>query len=795
MAGNLILSFALAFSLFSMVMYIFTWKGAKNTIGMARLSYHFMTMLVITASVYLIYNIITHNYSYEYIYSYSNHELSLGLLLSTFWAGQEGSFLLWIIFAALIGVFLQSYTSKREDLEPTVMLVYTAVVSFLLILVSPMLKTPFAYIWVKDTFIEVAKINPQFLQMDFIQPFLMTDQQSGQAFIKVGRDLYSMLVAQGIDFNSFLIQGKGLNPLLQNFWMQIHPPILFAGFALATVPFAFAVSALIKNYYKDWVRQSFTWALAASAVLGLGIMLGGYWAYGVLGWGGYWAWDPVENSSLVPWIVLVALVHTMIVQRKGQKQGEETGRFAKTNLLLAVTAFVLVLYSTFLTRSGILGDSSVHSFVDPGSLVYLFLLIFVLTFLFLGVGLVIYRWKDLSEKLNIAENIWSRELSLFNAALILVASSIIIFFGTSAPIFGMTVETSFYDEMHIPLIIVMCIVNALSLVLKWKETEGKEIIKNLRVSFLLTIFFTIGLIVLGGVTDIMMILLGASAAFSLFINAEMCIKVAAKNFKKIGSYVSHIGIAVFVLGVIGSGAYSQQAEVDLIKGQKQTVLGHEMLFTGYEPFENNTKYKFNVVITDGGKEKIASPVMYMSNFNQSMQREPYILEGFTKDFYISPVGYDDQAGQKTNQETFSMNPGNELVFGDIKIKYLEFIKPDMSVMASGGNFEMGAKALVTYGEKTEEIKLLTRKNEKELVNIPVEIKDAKVIFTLGQIDPMSKKADVIMEKTDQNRMPQIKQEILSLQASIKPFVSLVWIGVFLTVAGFLIAMFKRAKEE
>ncbi|MHC1738080.1 MAG: cytochrome c-type biogenesis CcmF C-terminal domain-containing protein [Ignavibacteriaceae bacterium] len=794
MVGNLILSFALAFSLFSMVMYVFTYKGAKNTIGMARLSYHLMTMLVITASLYLFYSIITHNYEYDYIFNYSNDELSVGLLLSTFWAGQEGSFLLWIIFAALIGVFLQSYTAKRENLETTVMLVYTAVVSFLLLLVSPLLKTPFAYLWASDTFIEIAKINPQFLRMEFLQPFLMSDGQSGQTYVKVGQDLYSMLVAQGIDFNVFVIQGKGLNPLLQNFWMQIHPPILFAGFALATVPFAFAVSALIKNYYKDWVKQSFPWSLAAAGVLGLGIMLGGYWAYGVLGWGGYWAWDPVENSSLIPWIVLVAVIHTMVVQRKSQKQGAEVGRFAKTNLLLAVAAFVLVLYSTFLTRSGVLGDSSVHSFVDPGSLVYLFLLVFVLSFLFLGLGLVAYRWKSLSEKLNIEENIWSRELSLFNAALILMASAIVVFFGTSAPIFGVSVPITFYDTMHIPLVIVMSIVNALSLVLKWKETEGKEIFRNLRLSLVLTLLFAIGFIVLGGVMDVMMILLGVSAAFSLFINAEICIKVAAKNFKKIGSYVAHIGIAVFILGVIGSGAYSEQTEVDLIKGKKQNVLGYEMMFTGYEPFENNTKYKFHVVINDGGTEKVISPVMYMSNFNQSMQREPYILEGLMKDVYISPVGYDDQSSQNVNQESFSINPGEEVVIGGVKIKYLEFVKPDMSVMSSGGNFEMGAKALITFGEKTQEINLLTQKNENGIVNLPVEIKEAKVIFTLAQIDPMSKKADVVMEKMVENQIPQVKQETLSIQASIKPFVSLVWIGVFLIVVGFIIAVFKRAKE-
>ena len=219
-----------------------------------------------------------------------------------------------------------------------------------------------------------------------------------------------------------------------------------------------------------------------------------------------------------------------------------------------------------------------------------------------------------------------------------------------------------------------------------------------------------------------------------------------------------------------------------------------MIFTGYEPFENNTKYKFHVMVNDGGTKEIVSPVMYMSSFNQSMQREPYILEGFMKDLYVSPVGYDDQSSQTMNQESFSINPGEEMVLGEVKIKYLEFIKPDMSVMSSGGNFEMGAKALVTFGEKTQEINLLTQKNENGIANLPVEIKEAKVIFTLAQIDPMSKKADVVMEKIIENQMPQVKQETLSIQVSIKPFVSLVWIGVFFIVVGFVIAAVKRAKE-
>ncbi len=197
-------------------------------------------------------------------------------------------------------------------------------------------------------------------------------------------------------------------------------------------------------------------------VLGLGIMLGGYWAYEMLGWGGYWAWDPVENSSLIPWLVGVAGIHTLLVQKRSQAKGG-IGKYAKTNLMLCVLTYVLVLYSTFLTRSGVLGDASVHSFVDPGMIIYLFLVLFIGTFILLGFGMIAFRWKTLNENIKDDESLLSRELALFTAMIVLIASAIIVFVGTSAPIFGQSVDTFFYDEMHLPLAIIIMFLNGISL--------------------------------------------------------------------------------------------------------------------------------------------------------------------------------------------------------------------------------------------------------------------------------------------------------------------------------------------
>jgi cytochrome c-type biogenesis protein CcmF len=296
MLGSIVLTIALAFSLLAMIMYYLNYRGYQNTLNYGRIAYHGMAILVIVASVILWHAMLTHQYQYKYVYGYSSNALSTGFLLASFWGGQEGSFMLWLLLTAIVGIVLQSYASKRGDLEARIMSVFALTTTFLLVMVSPWFKNPFEFIWLTPAFIDIKDINPQFYELPFLQSFFFTDQSSNQGFIKMNTDLYNLLSGAGISVNQFVINGKGLNPQLLNFWMQIHPPILFTGFAMATVPFVFAIAALMKNNYKDWVRQVFPWLLAGMGILGLGIMLGGYWAYEMLGWGGYWAWDPVENS-------------------------------------------------------------------------------------------------------------------------------------------------------------------------------------------------------------------------------------------------------------------------------------------------------------------------------------------------------------------------------------------------------------------------------------------------------------------------------------------------------------------
>jgi len=779
-------------------MYFFSYKGYKNTVNYGRIGYHLMAMLVIVASTLLWHALLTHNYEFKYVYSYSQNSLKTGFLIASFWGGQEGSFMLWLLLTAIVGIILQSYTSKRGDLEPRVMAVFTLATTFLLIMVSPLFKNPFAYIWAEPVFLNIKTLSQSIASMPLLQSFVFSDNSTGQNFIRMSSELYATLSSAGIAVNDLIIDGKGLNPQLLNFWMQIHPPILFIGFSMATVPFAFALAAMMKNDYKDWVKQAFPWVLAGTGILGLGIMLGGYWGYEMVGCGGCWAWYPVENSSFIPWLVGVASVHTLLVQRKSQAKGG-IGRYAKTNLILCLMTYILVLYSTFLTRSGVLGDASVHSFVDPGMVVYLFLVIFIGTFIVLGFGMLFYRWRTLTEETPVDESLLSRDLSLFTAAVVLCASAIIILVGTSAPIFGQAVDTFFYNEMHIPLAIIIGLLNGISILLKWKNTKKEELLKKSIFSVAASLILTILIVLFGKVTDIMMIILAFSASFSMFVNLEIAIKIVRGNMKMLGAYVAHIGIALFILGVIGSAAYSKEISLDLIKGEPQEAFGYEMIFTGWNPIENNTKYAFNVSVKKGEKIYSVSPVMYISDFNNGLMREPAILTTFTRDIYLSPLGYEEGGDDGHNHDgsVFQLEKGGSTQFNDINITFTEFdiSAETMKAMQEGQDFEMGAVLTAQKDDLNKKFELKRKSIGGKLEYTSESFEDLNLKVEL--LNLQAGKIDIALSTLDGSKTQTVeeKKEVLSVSASIKPFINLVWVGVLVMVIGFFVSVARRLPES
>ncbi len=794
MIGNILLTLALLASVFSMVMYYLTLKGYTNTLKPARIGFHATAIVVIIASAILLQAIITHQYQYRYVFNYSNSDLSFGLLMSTFYAGQEGSFMLWLLLTAIIGVILMEYTSKRENLEPAVMMVFSLSTAFLALMVNPLLKSPFNYIWTDPTFVSSVKINSAYLSVPFLQGFIFTDNSNNQTFIKVSSELIGVLKSSGIPLENFIVAGKGLNPLLQNFWMQIHPPMLFAGFSLSTVPFAFAFASLIKNDYKSWVKHALPWTLASMMILGLAIMLGGYWAYGVLGWGGYWGWDPVENSSFVPWLVGTALVHTMLVQKKTQAK-DGIGRYARTNLILGMLTYLLVLYSTFLTRSGILGDASVHSFVDPGMMVYLLLIIFVLTFTSIGFGAIAWRWKSLNELSIKEDNLISRELALFTGAVTLMAAAIIVLVGTSTPIFGTSVETRFYNEMNLPIAIIIGLLNGLSLLIKWRTSDGKNLLKQIINPAAIALALTAAIALFGGVNKVMLVILTYTTLFSLVVNLEIAYKIFKGRKSHMGAYVAHTGLGLFLLGVIATGGFTQQVSVDLVKNQKTEVFGYNLTFTGYSPIENGKKFAFKVLVEDGSSSNIVSPVMYVSDFNNSLMREPDILNRLTKDIYVEPLGFSENSQKGTSGETFNLKKGESINFNGAEITFNEFQRSENAIeaMQKGDDFYIGADLIVEKNGKIyNALPKFQNKNGKRSYTTD-KIEEADLTFRLSSLSAAGSIELVVASLT--NSQSNATNDVLSVQASVKPFINLVWLGTILMVFGFLIAVKRRVSEN
>jgi cytochrome c-type biogenesis protein CcmF len=797
MLGNILVVLSMVSSLFTINRYYKVYKGNHNLIEQARIGYHAMTAMVIFASGFLLYIIVTHQYQYNYVFNYSNSELSTGLLISTFFAGQEGSFLLWLLFAVLIGVFLQSYTSKRGDLESRVMMIYTFATFFLILMIMPQLKSPFSYLWSSPNYLDAKYFNQSMLNMSFLKSFIFNDSESNRTMVLISEKLISVLEHNGIVFSQFLIKGKGLNPLLQNFWMQIHPPILFLGFALTAVPYSFAISALIKNKYNEWIKYALPWTLATSLVLGLGIMIGGYWAYGVLGWGGYWGWDPVENASLIPWIISIALIHTMLVQKQSQIT-EKLGRFAKTNLALASFTFMLVIYSTFLTRSGILSDASVHSFVDPGTLVYSLLLIYIITFSMIGIGGIYYRRKSLSNIDSEEQTFFSREVGLFYGSALLIASAIVIFVGTSSPIFGQSVEIEFYNQMNLPLVIIMELLIGVGLFFRWRITDKNDFLKEISLPTIISILVTTSILFLVDLKDILQKVLLFSNVFVVVINIQFMVKVIKNGIYYLGGHIAHIGIAIFLFGVLATSSFSSSQQVELEIGKTQKVLDYEMTFTGINPIENGKKYEFNVDVKGYEKSFTFSPIMYRSDFNNSLMREPHIFEGFFRDFYMSPNSYSEGSKKdKSGGSSIALRKGEKYEFENSIIEFTDFNIPEdaMLSMTSGKEFKIGAKIRISEGDSSYYVEPYMKVN-KDIKEYSTEIvEETGLKITLTSLDVSGMINVNISSQEDDSQVEESSSEILTAEISIKPFMSLVWIGVIVVTIGLLFGVVRRTKDS
>jgi cytochrome c-type biogenesis protein CcmF len=569
----------------------------------------------------IIYIIRARLFEYNFAWEHSSRALTPKYLLACIWEAQEGSFLLWTLWTSILGMIL---IRKAKKWEAPVM----TVISFGQLCLATMIIGLYFF---------GTKVG--------INPFILVRQQMSGAPIFSRADYLSFPQMQ---------DGQGLNALLQNYWMVIHPPILFLGFASTIVPFAYAIAGLWKRQFGDWTRAALPWSLFSACILGTGIIMGAAWAYESLSFGGYWGWDPVENASLVPWLVLIAGLHTLVVYNA-------TGHSLRATYFFLIMQFMLILYETFLTRSGILGDTSVHAFVDSGMNVQLWL--FVVVFFVPAFILFIARYKRIPHIIK-EESPGSREFWMFIGSLVLFLSAIFIIAFTSLPVYNLLTgkkstigddQAFAYNRVEIFVAIILGLFTAVTQYLKYKQTSREWLLKKITVPTVIALVISMLISLFGGIhydkygtgylAAIHMALF--AAVYAIVANASYIWIALKGKLKAAGPAVAHTGFGLLLLGILLSSAKKEVLSIN--------TTGINLPFdpaSKQDPMENLTLLKG--VRTDMGK--YWATYINSDSVDTRSKTTYYQIHMQKKDGSISFDLYPDMMKVTKGQEGNSANP-------------------------------------------------------------------------------------------------------------------------------------------
>jgi cytochrome c-type biogenesis protein CcmF len=717
--GNLCLVLSLVGAAFSALFFFLGAKGDQKASSLGKKSYYLFFVFTLLAIALLFYLFLTHRFEFSYVYNYSSSDSPLFYLISSFWAGQEGTFLLWLFFGAILGLFL----IKKQGVYKNHLLFFYLLIQIFLLAVL-LKKSPF----------EKLPLFP--------------------------------------------LEGAGLNPLLQDFWMVIHPPIVFVGYAAFAIPFAYALSALVQNKYKDWIDFALPWVSFSCLFLGAGIFVGGYWAYKVMGWGGYWGWDPVENASLVPWLVSVVLLHTMLLEKY-------KGGAKRTNLILALFSFLLVMYGTFLTRSGVLAEFSLHSFTDLG--INVFLIVFMLFFFFISLILVILRWRNLKNSIGEKPLLSKQSFVIMGLALIFIWA-VLILLGTSSPLitklFGQAsqVGTSYYAKVTLPLGLITVLLLSLTVFLNWKKTEFLQIFKNMLPFLVLSLILTLLSIVYLSFLKVSYTLLIPFAFLVFTGNVFYLIKRMRSKTMTWTSLLGHLGVGLMLIGIITSSAYNIADRINLSPNQTKSAFGYNFTYLG---FENTKKERFlNIEIERGGKKTIARPAFYYSEYNQGVMKKPYIKSNLWGDLYLAPLEY-QEGSQK---EKLKLREGETTKIGEYKIRFVGF---ERTPHAQAKLIKVGA-ILEIFKDKQKQ-KLIPA-----IVMGPIQQDELRKVHLFNTEDYLYLEeidADFGTISLSIERGGEITQPVLVLEVSKKPFIWALWLGSVIVILSLLFSAINRSKNR
>ena len=787
----------------------------------SRIAFYIHSVAGLTIAFALFEIIYNHRFEYFYAYSHSSKALPVHYMISSFWEGQEGSFILWIVWNVLLGLVL-IHTNKSW--EGPVMVVFALVQAFLVSMILGVVigdlkigSSPF--ILLRDAVTApVFQINPDFVPED----------------------------------------GTGLNPLLQNIWMVIHPPTLFLGYASTLVPFAFLLGGLATRRYTEWVRPALPWAQFSAMILGMGIIMGAYWAYVTLNFGGYWNWDPVENAVYVPWLILVAGIHTMITFKKSSTA-------LKSSIVLIIATFILVLYATFLVRSGVLGDSSVHSFTDLGLSGQL--LIYMLFFLLVAVYFSARHWKHIptSEK---EASVYSREFWIFIGAITLSLMAFQVILPTSIPVWNALVESfggisnmappadqvGFYTKFQMWFAVAVAMLTAVGQFFWWQKMDAKALKEALVMPYVVAVILSAVIVVLGKVYDISYIIVVLAGTFTIVANSIILFRLFKKSsFKLAGGSLAHIGLGMVLIGTMFSSGYSEVISFNMtgltysnswedemnkehvllwinkptqIKDYTAIYRGRQKKVKGVPALVNvnllkstgnvNEAIALEDIVVDGKtyhkKGEIVTIVLEendyfridyfkddefqftlnpMSQFNTSMGliSSPDSKNFIDKDLYtfVSAINDFDDPDWKED-EVYEVSPGETFFISDFVTNFEggEVLSSMEGMDLKEGDVAVKAKLVVQDYDVEKRLEPIFIIRGNQVGKIPVVDTELGVKVELTNILPEENKFSFTVNR--------YQKDYVVLKAIVKPQINILWAGTIIMLIGFCVAIYRRYDE-
>jgi cytochrome c-type biogenesis protein CcmF len=566
--------------------------------------------------------------------------------------------------------------------------------------------------------------------------------------------------------------GQGLNPLLQDPWMTIHPPVLFTGFSSLVMPFAIAVAALIKREYDGWIKPALPWVVFSTSILATGFIMGGVWAYKVLGWGGYWGWDPVENGSFIPWLSNIALLHGLLVQRV-------TGSLRRTNFFLAVTSYVLVLYASFLTRSGVLADFSVHSFVNLG--LNGFLLSFLFVTMAVGYGLVLYRLRDIPGPRE-ALGSFSRESMMWLGQLVFMLMAALTAVGMSAPLitrlFGpaSNVQTSYYNLVNAPLAIFMGILLGVAPLMRWRKEDARSLASTAAPAMAFALVATVAAGILG-VRDVVPMLVLFGAAFALASNLIVTARGFRNGWQHGVAYLGHTGAALLLIGVVASSGYGRSVQITLPQGEERAALGYHLTFEGKQAVASGQD-RVRIAVATPERRFEASPALYWSEFNQGYMKKPHIERFLTHDVYISPL---EMVGDEDQDRGVWFSKGETKQVGQVKYTFVDFDRQMGEVIT------VAARMRAEIGGRTVPVRPVIEIKPGGIPNRIPDYLPGGASVQIVNVDAANGR--VALELPGMGRSDA--SHILAVEVSTKPLINLVWLGAIVMLGSAFLSMVRR----